>query len=1096
MFRYSGTVLFVVVVLYSCKSETPTLFTSLDKNSTGINFQNRFFEDGPLNVANYIYFYNGGGVAVGDINNDSLPDILFTGNMVRNRLFLNKGNFKFEDITPKSGVADKQGWCTGATMVDINDDGKLDIYICRSADARTQQRKNLLFINNGDLTFSEKAEEYGLADDGYSTQASFFDYDKDGDLDCFVINHSTQKYTAGVQDNPALRKEYNETSASKLYRNDNGHFSNVSKEAGITSNVLTFGLGIAVSDLNNDGWPDVFVSNDFNEPDYFFVNNRNGTFTEQLSKCMDETSLFSMGSDAADYNNDGLIDMVTLDMLAEDNKTQKMHSGAENFDKLQYLFTQGFYYQYSRNMLQRNNGDGTFSEVGQLAGVSNTDWSWAALFADYDNDGNKDLFVTNGYVKDYTEMDFLKYSIDRLIRSKHGETVDAIPEYIRKMPTIEIPNFVFQNNGNETFTKKTAEWGLNKPGVSAGAAYADFDADGDLDLVINNCNNYAGVYRNNGEELVKNNFLKVRFNGAPGNKEGIGARVTVYSEGDKYYMEQMPVRGFQSSVEHVLNFGLGKKAAVDSLVVIWPNDKTQTLKNVKANQTISLDIKDATANWTYDSVKSSPGYFASQPALDFAHKENNFNDFTVQTLLLNYLSRQGPTMIKADVNKDGKEDIFIGGAKGQPSQLFLQTANGQFTNKPQPAFGQDSVNEIVSAAFFDADKDGDMDLYMGCGGYEFAAKDPALQDQLFINDGTGNFSRKENALPQMLISTGCITSADADGDGDMDLFVGGRVVPGSYPVAPESFILLNDGKGNFTDGTATLAPGLKNIGMVTDALWTDINKDSKQDLIVVGEWMPVKVFINQGNVLKDESGTYIKFASNGWWNKIIADDFDADGDQDLVIGNIGLNTQFHANEKEPLQLYYKDFDGNGSLDPVFCYYINGVSYPANSRDDLADQLPIVKKKFLEYRQYADATINDVFTPEQLQNANILTVTEQATLYLQNDGAAGFSKKILPAQAQYAPVYSILSLDANKDGKKDLLLAGNNTWTRIKFGRYSANHGTLLIGDGKGNFSYVPQSTSGLNVRGNVRSAVDIKKGEHTEVFFGMNDGPVMSYRLK
>jgi hypothetical protein len=560
-------VLFVVVVLYSCKNEKPTLFTSLDKNKTGINFQNIFFEDGPLNVANYIYFYNGGGVAVGDINNDSLPDILFTGNMVRNRLFLNKGNFKFEDITPKSGVAEMQGWCTGATMVDINNDGKLDIYICRSADARPQQRKNLLFINNGDLTFSEKAEEFGLADDGYSTQASFFDYDKDGDLDCFVINHSTQKYTAGVQDNPALRKEYNAQSASKLYRNDNGHFTNVSQEAGITSNVLTFGLGIAVADMNNDGWPDVYVSNDFNEPDYFFVNNRNGTFTEQLSKCMDETSLFSMGSDAADYNNDGLIDVVTLDMLAEDNKTQKMHSGAENFDKLQYLFTQGFYYQYSRNMLQRNNGDGTFSEVGQLAGVSNTDWSWTALFADYNNDGYKDLFVTNGYVKDYTEMDFLRYSIDRLIRSKHGETVDAIPEYIRKMPTIAIPNFIFQNNGNETFTKKTEEWGLNKPGVSAGAAYADFDRDGDLDLVINNCNDYAGLYRNNAEELIKNNFLKVRFQGAPGNKEAIGAKVTVYSDGNKYYMEQMPVRGFQSSSEHVLNFGVGKKAAVDSLVV-------------------------------------------------------------------------------------------------------------------------------------------------------------------------------------------------------------------------------------------------------------------------------------------------------------------------------------------------------------------------------------------------------------------------------------------------------------------------------------------------------------------------------------------------
>ena len=462
--------------------------------------------------------------------------------------------------------------------------------------------------------------------------------------------------------------------------------------------------------------------------------------------------------------------------------------------------------------------------------------------------------------------------------------------------------------------------------------------------------------------------------------------------------------------------------------------------------------------------------------------------------MLNYLSRQGPCMVKADVNKDGREDIFIGGAKGQPSELFLQTFNGQFKNKPQPAF-KDSVGEIVSAAFFDADKDGDVDLYMGCGGYEFTINDPALQDQLFINDGAGNFSRKQNALPKMFTSTGCVKSADADGDGDMDLFVGGRVVPGKYPVSPESYLLLNDGSGNFTDATATFAPELKNVGMVTDALWMDMNKDSKSDLIVVGEWMPVKVLINRGNVLKDESGNYVKFPSDGWWNKIIADDFDGDGDQDLVIGNIGHNTQFHARENEPLQLYYKDFDGNGSLDPVFCYYINGVSYPANSRDDLADQLPIVKKQFLEYHQYADATINEVFTPEQLKDAKILNVTEPSTLYLQNDGENGFSKKPLPAQAQYAPVYSILSLDANNDGKKDLLLAGNNSWTRIKFGRYSANHGILLIGDGKGNFSYVSQVNSGLNVRGNVRSILEIKTGDGAKIFFGMNNGPVLSYRL-
>ena len=1095
MLRNFGILIGFCVVFYSCKNDRATLFTSLDKNTTGITFQNTLFEDGPLNVANYIYFYNGGGVAIGDINNDGLPDILFTGNMVRNRLFLNKGNFEFEDITERSGVAEKQGWCTGATMVDINNDGKLDIYICRSADVNPQLRKNLLFINNGDLTFSEKAEEYGLADTGYSTQAAFFDYDKDGDLDCFIINHSTQKYTAGVQDNPGLRKEYNPASASKLYRNDGGHFTDVSLQAGITSDVLTFGLGVAISDINNDGWPDIFESNDFNEPDYLFINNRNGTFTEQLSKCMDQTSLFSMGSDAADYNNDGFVDVLTLDMLPEDNKTQKMHSGAENFDKLQYLFNQGFYYQYSRNMLQKNNGDGTFSEVGQLSGVSNTDWSWAALFADYDNDGYKDLFVTNGYVKDYTDMDFLKYSIDRLIRSKQGETVDAIPEYIKKMPTIQIPKAIFQNNGNGTFTRKTEEWGLNRPGVSAGAAYADLDNDGDLDLVVNNANDFASIYRNNSEKVVKNNFLKIKLLGQAGNERGIGSKVTLYSDGNKYYQEEMPVRGFQSSVDQVLNFGLGKKSIVDSLVVIWPNDKMQTLKNVKANQTISVNIKDATATWVYDSTATASKHFTPQPAFNFTHTENQFNDFTIQPLLINYLSRQGPCMAKADVNKDGREDIFIGGAKGQPSQIFIQAANGNFIKKSEPSIAKDSLSEDVAAEFFDADGDGDLDLYVCSGGYEFAENDPALQDRLYLNDGKGNFIKSEKAVPRMLTSTACVRAADIDGDGDMDLFVGGRVVPGKYPTSPGSFLLLNDGKGNFTDATDAIAPALRNIGMVTDALWIDINKDGKNDLIVVGEWMPIKVFINGGKVLKDESSKYIKFPSNGWWNKIYADDFDGDGDQDLIIGNIGLNTQFHSSEKEPLQLYYKDFDGNGSIDPIFCYYINGVSYPANSRDDLADQLPMIKKKFLEYRQYADATINDIFTPDELKDAKVLSGSEQSTLYLQNDGEKGFSKKPLPIEAQYAPVYAVVSLDANKDGKKDLLLAGNNSWTRIKYGRYSANHGILLIGDGKGNFSYVPQTHSGLNFRGDVRSMLQIKTGTAKSIFLGMNNAPVISYRL-
>jgi hypothetical protein len=1090
MQRLLGVVfLFLTILFISCKHDTH-LFTQLNESKTGINFKNTLFEDGPLNVANYIYFYNGGGVAIGDINNDGLQDIFFTGNMVHNRLFLNKGNFKFEDITDKSGVAALQGWCTGATMADVNGDGKLDIYVCRSADIHTSLRRNLLFINNGDLTFSEEAEKYGLADTGYSTQAAFFDYDKDGDLDCFIINHSLQKYTAGVQDNPGLRKEHNPAFADKLYRNDNGHFTDVSEQAGIISNVLSFGLGLAITDINNDGWPDIYVSNDFNEPDYLFINNHNGTFTESLSRCMDETSLYSMGNDAADFNNDGLIDLATLDMLPEDNKTQKMHSGAENFDKFQYLFTQGFYYQYSRNMLQKNNGDGTFSEVGQLAGVSNTDWSWSALFGDYDNDGNKDLFVSNGYVKDYTEMDFLKYSVDRVVRTMHGDKVDAIPDYIKKMPTNEIPNYIFQNNGNGTFTKKTNEWGLNQPGVSAGAAYVDLDNDGDLDLVINNSNDFAGIYKNNSESFSKNNYLRIELQGNAANERGIGTKVKLFCKGEQYYQEESPVRGFQSSVDPVINFGIGKNNLIDSIIVIWPNDNFQKFINIKPNRTLNVKINDAKQKWIYDTSTHTSTFFSQSTLANVQHHENPFNDFSTQLLMPNYLSRQGPCIEVADVNKDGMEDFFIGGAKDQPSQIFLQNKNGTFTTQPEPALTKDAASENVAATFFDADNDGDEDLYAASGGYEFNDGGAALQDRLYINDGKGNFTKKENALPLMLTSKGCVKAADIDGDGDLDLFIGGRVISGKYPTSPRSYILLNDGKGNFTDATSNVCAALQQIGMITDALWIDLNNDRQPDLIVAGEWMPIKVFINQKGKLVDASSSYIHFASTGWWNKIYAADMDGDGDSDLIIGNCGLNTQFHVSEKQPMTIYYKDFDNNGIIDPVLCYYINGVSYPAASRDDITQQIPELKKRFIEYKPYSTATINDLFTADQLKDANVLKAETMQTVYLENQGSKGFSLHVLPEEAQYAPIYAIAVTDINHDGKKDILLAGNNTWTRIKFGRYSANHGVVLLGDGKGNFSYVPQWQSGLQLRGNVRSVATIQVNNETEFLVGVNDAPV------
>jgi hypothetical protein len=1092
----------IALAMDACSNADPHLFTKLEAGRTGVGFENTLKEDAQANVLNYAYFYNGGGVAIGDINNDGLPDIIFTGNMSSNRLFLNKGNFEFEDITEKSGIAQKQGWCTGVTMVDINGDGLLDIYICRSGDIDPAKRKNLLFINNGDLTFTEKAEEYGLADEGYSTQAAFFDYDKDGDLDMILINHSLQQYANGSLENASLREQKNPAFAAKLYRNDNGHFTDVSQQAGIVSNVLSFGLGLAVSDINNDGWPDIYISNDFNEPDHLYINNGNGTFTEKLKDCMDQSSFYSMGSDCADIDNDGFPDLMTLDMQAEDNHTQKMHSGADNFDKFQMLFRRGFYYQYSRNMLQKNNGDGTFSEIGQLAGVSNTDWSWGALFSDFDNDGYKDLFISNGYAKDFTDMDFIRYHMTTTQPglndpSRTGDPSSRAADLLGKMPPLEPPDYIFRNNGDNTFIKKTDEWGFNEHKISSGAAYADLDNDGAMDLVVSRINEAAGVYRNNAIRLIPgNNYLKIRLKGSDRNTWGIGAKVKVYCQGHLYYQEQMPVRGFQSSVDPVLNFGIGTAASADSVIVIWPDDKMQRLLSIPARQTLVVNWKDADGKWDYKRQAAVHTYLKEVAAPAFTHHENDFSDFSVQPLMPGYLSRQGPCMARADIDKDGREDLFIGGAKGQPGQLFIQDADGSFCKKAEPAIAADSGSEEVSAVFFDADGDGDLDLYVASGGYEFPENDPAYQDHLYLNDGKGNFTRSPFPLPDMRFSKGCVRVADIDGDGYPDLFVGGRVVPGKYPEAPGSRILLNDGKGRFRDATASVAPALSHIGMVTDAVWIDLNHDHREDLIVVGEWMPIKVFLNDKGRLRDASSDYIKFPSSGWWNTILAEDMNGDGDTDLVIGNMGLNTQFRASEKEPVSLYYKDFDGNGILDPILCYYIGGVSYPAASRDDLVDQLPLLKKKFPEYHEYADATIKDIFTPEQLKDAGLLTATCMATVYLENRGKQGFLRKALPPEVQYAPVYAISAADIDHDGKKDLILAGNNSWTRIKFGRYKSNHGILLRGDGNGGFSYIPQWKSGLDMRDDIRSVQLIHAADHWRWIFGANDAALRAYRIE
>lgn len=1081
--------LLLIGLLYSCTDSKKQMFTPLSKGRTGVDFRNLLIESPDLNVLNYQYFYNGSGVAVGDINNDGLIDLCFAGNMVKNRLYLNKGNFKFEDITVPSTIADQQGWCTGVTMVDINQDGWLDIYICRSADVEPSRRKNLLFINNKNLTFTESAETYGLADEGYSTHASFFDMDKDGDLDMFLLNHSTNEYAGFKREMTGLKQQKNELYGSKLYRNDGGKFSNVTESAGITSNVLSFGLGLAVFDTNNDGWLDIYVSNDFNEEDYLFVNQKDGTFKEQVRDAFDYVSLFSMGCDAADFNNDGKIDLVTLDMLPEDNATQKMHSGAENYDKVQMLFQNGFHYQFSRNMLQLNNGDGTFSEIGQLAGVSNTDWSWAALFADYDLDGNKDLFVTNGYVKDYTNMDFLRFSAELANAAERKLSQnDLIQALLKKMPGSKTENYMFHNSGDLHFAKVTKDWGLDGLGFSSGAAYADFDNDGDLDLVVNKIDAHAGVYRNNAETLTPHNYLKIQLKAPSPNSEAIGTLVNVYAGGQCMTQQQMPSRGYASSVDPNLIFGLGKSTQADSIVVIWSDGQKQVLPAVKAKQTL---VVKKTSKLPLAVAATPKPIFTLNNALNTQHVENKFQDFKTQPLLPHFLSRCGPHLAKGDVNSDGLEDVYICGAKGSTGALFIQGQNGSWQAKNNPVFKADEQCEDGDALFFDADGDKDLDLYVASGGYEFAENDPALQDRLYLNDGRGNFSKSTSALPLETNSAACVRANDLDADGDLDLFIGGYVVPSKYPLAPRSVILFNNGKGQFTDQTQVIAPQLANLGLVRDALWADLNQDKQADLIVVGEWMPIQVFLNQKGKLQPNTQWSVP-KSNGWWNRLTAADFDQDGDLDLVVGNLGTNTQFKATVNEPLTLYAKDFMGSGAINPVLCYFIGGKSYPAASRDDLLEQLVFLKKKYTSYEAYANAGINDVFSNEQLQDALKLESTQLQSCFFENTGR-GFKMKPLCIEAQFAPIYAFQALDVNADGHLDLIAAGNNQTTRIKFGHYSANHGLVLLGDGKGGFKSLSSSQSGLNLRGDVRDIQGIKSKTGGQLIFGVNDGKVENW---
>lgn len=1072
------------------------MFEQLDPAQSGVDFQNVFTENYEFNILTYEYLYNGGGVAIGDINNDGLPDLYFSASFASNKLYLNKGNFVFEDITEQAGVAAAEGFKTGVSMVDLNSDGLLDIFVCRTSKDDNGLKDNLIFINQGDLQFKEAHQELGLNDNSNTNHVAFLDYDKDGDLDVYLLNHridfatATQIRAQQQLDGSVVRKTNPETpfESDRLFRNDGGRYTDVSQAAGIVNS--SFGLSVTVGDINQDGYPDLFVGNDYIEPDYVYINQQDGTFSDEYFTMLRHSSQNTMGADIGDINNDGLPDIMSLDMIAENPFRYKQLINVMQFDRYQLLTKYGYGDQLGRNVLHLNNGNGTFSEIGLLAGVAATDWSWATLFADLDNDSWSDIYITNGYRRDVTNLDYMSYTRDSIERTG-GITRNRFPdinEILNIIPEQKIKNYCYRNRGDLSFEDVSEKWTNTPASFSNGAAYGDLDGDGDLDLVVNNIGSPAFLLKNTLHSA--NNYLQLQLIGPKGNRQALGAVASFTTTTGKQHKELQLNHGFFSTSEPILHFGLGETSTIPTLSIIWPDNSETVLRDVTANQ--RLTIKYDEVEHTPISKKNNPlvNQFndqAQQRGLNFIHQENDFIDFKRERLIPRRISTEGPALAVGDINQDGLADLFFGGAAGQEGQIYLQNNKGQFTKHTVPVLVEDASSEDVASVFFDADEDGDRDLYVVSGGNAFSLNDPKYLDRLYLNDGLGNFTKANLPVPPG--SGGAVVAWDYDEDGDQDLLVGGRVKAGAFPQAPLSYVLENQGSGNFTNATDKVFPEFKTLGMITDLQTADLDDDGRLELVVCGDFLPIQIFVFQASSFVNTTTDWGLGNTTGLWRKVTITDVDQDGKKDIIAGNEGLNTRLKASVDHPLKLYYGDFDNNGSVDPILCYPYEGNYYPLQGRDAIMGQIPELKKRFSRYEIYASANIEEVLG-NFISNATILNVEMLAnTIFFQEDGK--FLPSALNNEGQIAPVYDILSFDFNQDGKMDYLLGGNFYGSETETGLYDAGNGLLLQSNATRSPEYLPNRLYNLWISREVRQLERIELADGKQGIIVLNNnGPV------